>query len=127
MITRKAVIETVVVVSVMILVLPILVNWLSEIKHERVAAQIVESYRRSAARGEVVQPGTNSHAPACESILYCYYSLPGYVTVKTANGNTIVYDVKHQSNSTAWTFHFSWGTDANSHWITNLPLSTANR
>lgn len=77
-------------------------EWIHKIKWSRRTSQLVESYRRSVATGEVVRPVTKSDAIQCSS--HCFWSLPTAVLVKTAGGDEFIYIARQASGSSAWRF-----------------------
>jgi hypothetical protein len=77
-------------------------EWVHAYRRSRTASQIVESYRRSAAIGEVARPATNSDSIQCWS--ECFWGLPTTVKVKTVNGDEFIFSARQRTNSSVWTF-----------------------
>ena len=100
-------------------------DWIYGIRRSWVGKQIIESYRRSAAQGEVVLPATNSGSLSCSAM--CFYSMPYSVTAKNAEGTTFHYWAERGTNSAAWTFRFDGGEDVNGNWFTNEPNVAGGR
>jgi hypothetical protein len=77
-------------------------EWIHGIRRSRTASQIVESYRRSVAAGEVARPATNADAIQCWS--ECFWGMPTTVKAKTLSGDTFIYTARQKTNSSRWEF-----------------------
>jgi hypothetical protein len=118
--TVEKVVCALVALGIGAMLLPFAQEWLWTMKRERVSSQIKDSYMRSASRGEVAAPATNSDALRCSSI--CFWSLPHCLEVRASSGNTFFYMAQRTTNSTSpYTFRFFMETDANGNQITNTP------
>jgi len=98
-------------------------EWIHGIRRSRTASQITKSYRTSALAGEVALPATNADAIQCWSM--CFWSMPTTVRVKTASGDTFIYNATQVSNSSVWKFiQFEPPTSrSTSRSITNAPTT----
>ena len=77
-------------------------EWVHAYLRSRTASQIVESYRRSSAIGEVARPATDTDSIQCWS--ECFWGLPTMVEVKSVDGDTFLYSARQKANSSVWMF-----------------------
>lgn len=92
-------VRLIVIVGIAGVILPFVQEWLWRRERDQVRSQIKQSYLRSASRGEVAVPATNSDAFSCWAT--CFWSLPRTVRVKTSSGHTFTYLAERTTNSTS--------------------------